>query len=244
MKKKRLDEILIEKRWAKDKNEAFIVVTEGRVFVEGQKAVSPAQPVNPEAKIEVKGERKYVGRGAYKLEAALEKFHLDVRGKVCADIGAAIGGFTEVLLKHGAAKVYAIDTAKGKLALKLRKDPRVIVMEDTDVRDLILLPDPIACATIDVSLIPLEQILSQLKSGRFLAERGEIVALFKPQYQTQNPKFLRHGVIKDAAARERLLEDFLQWAEERGWKIMGQMESPIRGSEGNLEYLLYLKSNL
>lgn len=241
MKKRRLDEILIEKGWVKDKNEAFIVVTEGRVFVEGQKAISPAQPVNTGARVELKGEKEYVGRGAYKLEAALEKFDLDVRGKICADIGAATGGFTEVLLKYGAAKVYAIDTAKGKLALKLRKDPRVIIMENTDVRDLALLPDPVACVTIDVSLIPLEHILSRLGSGRFLAEGAEIIALFKPQYQTRDPKLLRHGVVQDPEKRERLLENFLQWGEERGWEAVQQMESPIRGSEGNMEYLLHLK---
>ncbi len=241
MKKKRLDEILIGKGWVKDRNEAFIVVTEGRVFVEGQKAISPAQPVGIEARVEMRGEKRYVGRGAYKLEAALDKFHLDVRGKICADIGAAIGGFTEVLLRRGAAKVYAIDTAKGKLALKLRRDPRVVVIENSDVRDIVSLPDPIFYVTIDVSLIPLENILPQVR--RFLSEKGTVVALFKPQYETRNPKLFRHGIIQDPKERENLFKFFLYWCEENGWQVSNQMESPIRGGEGNIEYLIHLIPN-
>ena len=238
MKKKRLDEILIEKGWVKDKNEAFVVVTEGRVFVEGQKAISPAQISSPNARIEMRGNQEFVGRGAYKLQAALEKFNLDVPNKICADIGSATGGFTQVLLKAGAKKVYAIDTAKGKLALKLREDPRVTVMEGTDVRHIQSLPDPIQVATIDISLIPLEDILPHVR--RLLSQDGAVVALFKPQYQTRDQKLLKHGVIRDPVERERLLENFLKWIKERGWKILDQMESPIRGSEGNIEYLVYL----
>ncbi len=228
-----------------------MVVTEGRVFVEGQKAVSPAQPVFLKTQIEIRGPQEFVGRGAYKLEAALEKFHIDVKNKVCADIGAATGGFTQVLLKYGALKVYAIDTAKGKMAPKLREDQRVVVMEEADVRD-IELPEPINLVTIDVSLIPLQEILPAVRrflsrtfsdeKVRGLSEDGSVVALFKPQYQTRDPKSLRHGIIKDIKVREGLLENFLQWAEERAWKIEGTMESPIRGSEGNTEYLVYFKS--
>lgn len=240
MGKKRLDEILVEKELVKNKHGAFIVVTEGRVFVNGQKAVSPAQPVRPDAKIEVQGGEKFVGRGAIKLAAALEKFGIEVSGKVCADIGAATGGFTEVLLSHGAKRVYAIDTARGKLALKLRNDPRVAVMEETDIRHLDTLPDSVDLITIDVSLLPLEQILPH--AGRILAENGEMVALFKPQYQTRDQKILRHGIVKDQDAREELLNDFRQWAEKHGWKILGETESPIKGGEGNVEYLIHLIS--
>lgn len=224
----------------KDKKEAFICITEGRVFVNGQKAISPAQMIKSGARIEVRGGPKYVGRGAFKLEAALDKFNVDVIGKVCADIGAATGGFTEVLLKHGAKKVYAIDTARGKLALKLRANPRVVVREHTDVRYLQELPDPIEIATIDVSLIPLQDVLPHVR--RFLSSRGSVIALFKPQYQTRDRKLLKRGIITDASAREELLENFTQWAEERGWKVKGSVESPIRGSEGNIEYLLHLSS--
>lgn len=239
MKRKRLDEILMEKGWAKDKKDAFVMVTEGRVLVWGQKAVSPAQMVSTDAQIEVRGERKYVGRGAYKLEAALEKFGVKIKDKVCADIGAATGGFTEVLLLHGAARVYAIDTAKGKLAPKLRESPQVVVMEETDVRALQTLPEAIDCATIDVSLIPLENIMPRVR--RFLTSKGAVLALFKPQYQTRDPKALKHGIVRDPKVRKHLLDSFRQWAGEHGWEILETMESPIRGGEGNIEYLVWLR---
>lgn len=239
MKKKRLGDVLSEKGLVKDKNDAFIVITEGRVFVNGRKAVSPAELVTDADKIEARHIREYVGRGAYKLEAALKKFAVDVRGKVCADIGSAVGGFVEVLLKYGAKRVYAIDTARGKLDLKLREDPRVVVVEGRDIRGLSELGEPAALATADVSLISLREILPKIR--RFLTEEGEIIALFKPQYETRDPKILRHGVVKDDAARRHLLYDFIKWAETNGWKVTERIESPILGGEGNVEYLLYLK---
>lgn len=261
MKKKRLDEKLIKDGVVKNKQEAFVVVTEGRVFIDGQKAISPAQFVTAETRIEVKRGREFVGRGAFKLQAALEHFGIDVKGKICADIGTSTGGFTQVLLKYGARKVYAIDTAKGKLDLTLREDPRVVVMEETDVRDLAILPDRIDLVTIDVSLISLRDIVSH--AGRFLshvnsarsdkpsrntnaptrmATTGEIIALFKPQYETQDPSLLHHGVLQDSVVRERLLGEFLAWAEKNHWNVIDQIESPIRGSEGNVEYLIHLIS--
>lgn len=237
-----MEEILIEKGLATDKKEAFIMVTEGNVLVDGVKMVSPAQMVKPDAEIKIRGHLQYVGRGALKLAGALEKFGKDVSGKICADIGSATGGFTEVLLQHGAKNVYAIDTAQGKLAPKLRDDPRVFVMEGMDVRDIKELPEKIDIAVIDISLIPLEGILPSIK--KFLKEGGEVIALFKPQYQTRNPKLLRHGIIKDDAARQGLLDDFVVWAKDSGWDIIGQMVSPIKGGEGNTEFLLHLKQKL
>lgn len=239
MKKKRLDDILIEKKLVVDKKDAFVKVTEGAVFVDGQKAVSPAQLFLPEAKIKVREARKYVGRGAYKLEAALNNFLIDVQDKICADIGAATGGFTEILLLNGAKKVYAIDTARGKLALKIRENPRVVVLEDKDIRHLAGLPDKIDIATMDVSLISLRNILPYVK--KLLAENGEAITLFKPQYETRDPSILHHGVIKDDTSREELLQDFLTWLPENGWKTKKYIESPIRGDKGNKEYLLHLK---
>jgi len=235
--KKRLDEILMGRGLAKDKNNAFIIVTEGMVLVNGQKAVSPSQLVGEDAKIELLEERKYVGRGAYKLEAALKEFKFDVRGKVCADIGSATGGFVEVLLNHGAKKVYAVDTAKGKLDLKLRENPRVKVMEGIDVRDLKDLSEKVNLVAIDVSLISLRQILTA--SRRFLLPEGVVIALFKPQYETRDQKILKHGVIKDDKARENLFNDFLKWVDENNWRVLDKMESPIKGSKGNIEYLIY-----
>lgn len=238
----RLDDILKERGIVGNKNGAFVLVTEGRVLVNGQKAISPAQPVNPEAKIEIRENKPYVGRGAYKLEAALEKFGLSsiVKGKICVDIGAATGGFTEVLLKYGAKKVYAIDTSRGKLALKLRTNPRVVVMEGTDIRSAkIRLPDIINLVTIDVSLLPLRRILPFVRG--FLDSKGAAIALFKPQYETyHDSKILKHGVVRDPAAREKLLNDFIAWTKENGWTVKDRMESPITGGKGNVEYLLWL----
>lgn len=239
MRRHRLDEILLERGAAGDKKQAFVIVTEGRVFIDGQKAISPAQLVGEDADIEVKNADGYVGRGAYKLEAALAAFGVDAAGKICADIGAATGGFTEVLLRRGAAKVYAIDTAHGKLALKIRQDPRVVVMEQTDVRHLKSLPEQIDIAVIDVSLISLRDIVASVR--RLLAPQGAVVALFKPQYETRDPAILRHGVIRDSAEREKLATDFAAYAAKSDWKIKGKIESPIRGSKGNGEYLFYLQ---
>ena len=242
MKKQRLDEYLIEHKFASDKNEAFVIVTEGRVFVEGQKAVSPSQMVVLSAQIEVRSLKSYVGRAAYKLEGALNAFGVDPSGLVCVDIGAATGGFTQVLLLRGARKVYAIDTAKGKLAPKLREDPRVVVMEETDIRHVERLPELVDLATIDISLISLTQILPHAK--RLLKSDGIVIALFKPQYETRDPAMLRHGIVKDDAAREQLLNDFTQWLAGNNWHIEGKIESPIRGAEGNVEYLFMLRPKL
>ncbi|MFY9462281.1 MAG: SAM-dependent methyltransferase, partial [Candidatus Sungiibacteriota bacterium] len=189
MKKQRLDEMLIREERAKDKNDAFVIVTEGRVLVNSQKAVSPAQMIGEDDKVEVKGEKEHVGRGAYKLEAALAKFNIDVHGKICVDIGSATGGFVEILLKYGAKKVYAVDTARGKLDLKLRSRPEVTVMEGTDVRDVKSLPENIDLVTADVSLLSLRNILPHVAR---LAPESEAVVLFKPQYETRDPSILRH----------------------------------------------------
>lgn len=239
MAKKRLDDTLISKKLASHSQEAFIATLEGRVFVNGQKMILPAQLVDPDAKIELRAGPHYVGRGALKLEAAIQKFGISVKNKICADIGAATGGFTEILLKYGAQRVYAIDTARGKIALKLREDPRVTVMEQTDVRKLKILPESINLAVVDVSLLSLRQILPA--AARFLAPNGAIIALFKPQYETRDPKLLKKGVIRDADTRRKLLDEFLIWARENGWKIKSMMESPIRGTSGNTEYLLYFR---
>ena len=181
-----------------------------------------------------------MGRGAYKLEEALDVFGVSPEGLICVDIGAATGGFTEILLLNGASKVYAIDTAFGKLDLKLREDPRVVVMEQTDIRKVEKLPEQIDLVVADVSLLPLEWILPH--AHRLLEKDGEMVALMKPQYQTRDSSILHHGVVKDDAAREALLSDITVFATESGWEVLGSMTSPIRGGQGgNTEYLIHLK---
>ena len=242
MKKKRLDDILLERGNVETKQEAFILVTEGRVLANGQKTVSPAQIFALDARIEVKTDSGYVGRGAFKLEGAMQHFGVSTEGMICADIGAATGGFTEILLKYGAAKVYAIDTAQGKLALKIRQNPKVVVMERTDVRHLESLLEKISLAVIDVSLISLKEIL--LATARLLEDHGQVIALLKPQYETRDAALLRNGIIEDAVARESIRDDMLEWAEKNSWQVLSWMESPIKGSEGNVEYLLHLTKNL
>ncbi len=204
-----------------------------------QKAISPAQEFFESSEINVRKEKEYVGRGAEKLAGAMQVFRIRVEGKICADIGAATGGFTQVLLQHGAKKVYAIDTAKGKLAFKLREDSRVAVMEGTDVRNLLGLPEIPELVTIDVSLISLRNILPA--ASRIMNQNGEVVALFKPQYEARDQKMLRHGIIIDESYREFLVKDFIAWAETSGWKVRQTTISPIQGAEGNIEYLIYLK---
>lgn len=288
MKQRRLDDVLTSGGFAEGKEAAFILVTEGRVFVNGQKAVSPAQLVSDDERIEVRSEREFVGRGAYKLEAAIREWGIDVSGKVCVDVGAATGGFTEVLLKHGAKKVYAIDVGHGKLDLKLREDPRVVVMEGMNVLTLgpadaffdTLAPpsrgaslrarqaapdgpsgdhagspregpkrhpagptpslkEKVDMVTIDVSFTSLRSVLPVVR--QWLSAEGKVVALFKPQYEVKDTSFLKHGILRDDETRRELVERFRAWLREHGWQEFGFMESPIRGSEGNVEYLFYLR---
>ena len=194
MKKKRLDQILIERGVVTNKDEAFVTVTEGNIFIGGQRAVSPAQIFSADAPLRVKERSTYVSRGGLKLAAAFDHFGITVEGKICADIGAATGGFTDVMLQNGAAKVYAIDTGMGKLALKLREDPRVVVMEEVNILYLESLPEPIEFAGIDVSFTSLRLVLPALK--KFLVSGGEVVALFKPQYEVADFN-LHHGIVED-----------------------------------------------
>lgn len=239
MSRIRLDQYLLERGLIGGMDDAFIVVTEGRVFVNGQKAVSPSQRVGADDVVEVRGPREFVGRGAYKLAGALEAFGIDVAGCACADIGAATGGFTEVLLRRGARRVYAIDTARGKLDPKLRNDARVVVMEGTNALALASLPEPFDFISIDVSLTSLRVILPGART--WLAERGSVVALLKPQYEA-DPKDLRHGVVRDDAVRAKIIADFRAWLGRSGWTERGMIESPIRGSAGNTEYLFWLRA--
>ncbi len=238
MKKKRLDQILIERGIVKDKNEAFITVTEGNIFIGGQKAVSPAQLHQSNVELRVKERSPYVSRGGLKLAAAFQHFSISVEGKICADIGAATGGFTDVLLQNGAAKVYAIDTARGKLALKLREDPRVVVMEQTNILYIESLPEPIGYAVVDVSFTSLRLVLPALK--KFLAPDAEVIVLFKPQYEVAESD-LKHGIVEDENSREQALIEFVTLAESVGWSILGRTQSPIPGTKGNIEYLLRLR---
>lgn len=238
MKKERLDDFLTRRGLAKDQKEAFIAVTSGRVFVSGQKAVSPAQPVRTGDQVELRVGDRFVGRGAHKLEAAIQRFGVPVAGAACADIGSATGGFVEILLKHGAEKVYAIDVGRGKLDLKLREDPHVVVMEETNVLSMAPLPEKVGVITIDVSFTSLRLVLPKVRP--WLSGEGKVIALFKPQYEVDK-RILKHGIVEDERLRAETLAEFRTWLRGHDWQELGSMESPIRGSEGNVEYLFYLQ---
>ena len=238
MKRKRLDEVLMKRGWARDAAEAFVIVTEGRVFVSGQKAISPAQLAGPNDNVEVRGMREYVGRGASKLEAAMEHFKISAEGAVCADVGAATGGFVEVLLRRGAVRVFAIDAGRGKLDVKLREDPRVVVMEGVNVLTFGHLPEAIRLVTIDVSFTSLKLVLPAIR--HWLAADGQVIALFKPQYEIEDKSVLKRGILGDDGVRQELLERFRTWLRKNHWQELGFMESPIRGTTGNVEYLFHL----
>ncbi|MEK7560466.1 MAG: TlyA family RNA methyltransferase [Patescibacteria group bacterium] len=246
MPKQRLDDILITRGQAKNRENAFVLITSGRVLANGQKAVSGSQMIPDGAHVDVRGLPPNVGRGAEKLAYALNSFHVSPDGKICLDVGAATGGFTQVLLQRGAKKVYAVDTTRGKLADIIRRDPRVIVMEKTDIRDVISLQDAIDVIAIDVSLVSLRHILAHLARAQFFTLKTIVLALFKPQYETRDPAHLRGGIIRNDDIRDELLRQFTGWLRENHWTILRQTPSPIRGSKGNIEYLFYLtlKENL
>ncbi len=241
--KKRLDEILVKREFVDNIEEARQLAMEGFAIVDGQKSVSGAQLFPPDVGIRLRKRKKFVGRGALKLQAALEVFDINIKDKICVDIGAATGGFTEVLLNHGASKVYAIDTTYGKLADKLREDLRVVVMERTDARDTVLpdLPDggP-TIAVMDISLIPLKDILPTTRI--LLKNGGDIICLLKPQYEIRDPRILHHGIVSDKNDQNRILQEFIDWANENDYKVLNYMTSPIKGrSGGNREFLLHLR---
>jgi len=236
----RLDDTIIARGLAQSRDDAFVLITGGRVFVDSQKAISGSQIVPDDARIVVRNAPRNVGRGAEKLAHALEKFGVSPDGKICLDIGAATGGFTQVLLETGAKKVYAVDTATGKLADKIRSDPRVVVMEKTDIRNISALPDTIDIIAIDVSLVSLRHILTHISRASLVTPETIVLALFKPQYETRDPAHLKGGVIRSDEIRNILVHQFTDWLSENNWIVRDQTTSPIKGSKGNVEYLFYL----
>ena len=239
MKKKRLDEILIERGIAKNKIEAKKMIIAGEIAASGQRAIAPSHMLAEDVKVVLKTRSQFVGRGGEKLSYAVKTFHIDIREKICLDVGSATGGFVDVLLQNGARKIYAVDTAKGTLDVKLRENSRVMVMEGINILNLEKLPELADVISIDVSLTSLRSVFSIV--SRFLKEGGTVVALFKPQYEIRDARFLHHGIVKDAAAREKTLTDFIEWLTEHKWGVLEHIESPICGMKGNVEFLLYVK---
>ena len=239
--KKRLDVLLTERGHAGSRAKAQAVIMSGAVYVAGQKADKAGQEYEETAEIEVRGSAcPYVSRGGLKLEKALRDFGVDPTGYVCSDSGASTGGFTDCLLQQGAKKVFAIDVGYGQLAWKIREDPRVVVMERTNIRYVTPedLGEPLDLSVIDVSFISLKIVLPAVR--RLLRESGQVLCLIKPQFEAGREKVGKKGVVRDAAVHEEVLNGFLQLASEQGFTLRGLTFSPVKGPEGNIEFLAHL----
>ncbi len=230
----RLDRYLVARGLVESREKAKRLILEGRVRVEGKAVLKPAHPVPPGARVEVEGER-YVGRGAYKLLGALEAFPLGVEGRVALDLGAGTGGFTQVLLERGARRVYAVDVGKGQLHPALRQDPRVVVLEGVDGRDL-RLPERVDLGVMDVAFISATLLLPRLLEA--LRPKGEALVLVKPQFEL-GPG---HRVVRDPRLWEKAIGRVQGEAEALGFRALGVSPSPLPGKEGNREFWLWLKA--
>ena len=242
--KKRIDVLLVEKGHFDSRERAKKAIMAGLVFVNNQRCDKAGVDVDEEANIEVKGNPiPYVSRGGLKLEKAMKNFDLTLEGKVCMDIGASTGGFTDCMLQNGARKVFSIDVGYGQLAWKLRQDERVVCMERTNIRH-VTIEDTKECAqfaSIDVSFISLKLVLPKAKE--LLDATGEIVALIKPQFEAGREKVGKKGVVREKSTHIEVIEKISDFAVESGFAILGLDYSPIKGPEGNIEYLIHLKTS-
>ena len=235
MPRTRLDVLVVERGLAETREKAQALIMAGEVFVAGQPAAKAGQQVDPAVVITVRTPLPFVSRGGVKLRHALDTFGLAVAGLVVADVGASTGGFTDCLLQRGAAKVYAIDVGTGQLDWRLRTDPRVVVMEQTNVRYLEQLPEPVDGAVADVSFISLQLALPPVV--RWLRPEGWVVALIKPQFEAGRGRVGKGGVVRDPAVHRAVLETIFGWAPTIGLGVVAAVASPIRGPAGNVEFL-------
>lgn len=239
--KLRLDSALTSRGLAESREKAKAYIMSGIVFVNNQKADKPGMPIRPDDILEVRGSTlKYVSRGGLKLEKAVAEFSLQLSGKTCADIGASTGGFTDCMLQNGAAKVYAVDVGYGQLHWSLRTDARVVNLERTNFRYVTpqQIPDPLDFASVDVSFISLTKILPVLYP--LLKPGAEAVCLIKPQFEAGKEKVGKKGVVRDPEVHEEVLMDILRFVPTLGFSVRHLSFSPIRGPEGNIEYLVHL----
>lgn len=239
----RLDQYLVQHGLIQSRERAKAMIMSGVVFVNEQKVDKAGEMIKEDAKVEVRGhDIGYVSRGGLKLEKAMQCFPLTPKGKVCMDIGASTGGFTDCMLQNGATKVYAVDVGYGQLDWKLRSDERVVCMERTNARylDRDQIPDELDFASIDVSFISLKLILPAVH--RVLKEGGHVACLIKPQFEAGREKVGKKGVVRDPDVHLEVLENFLTHAKDSGFTVLDITFSPIRGPEGNIEYLGYLES--
>lgn len=241
--KERLDVLMTGRGLAESREKAKALIMAGLVYVDGQREDKAGQNFPSEVTIEVRGNRlPYVSRGGLKLEKALKEFPLSLAGKICMDVGASTGGFTDCMLQQGAVKVYAVDVGHGQLDWKLRNDNRVVCLEKTNIRYATRaeVPEEIAFSSIDVSFISLSKVLPAVRA--LLAAEAEVVALIKPQFEAGREQVGKHGVVRDAKVHVEVIEHVLDYAAASRFVPLGLSFSPIRGPEGNIEYLIWLRT--
>ncbi len=243
--KVRIDHLLYKRAITESREKARALILEGKVIVNGKKIEKPGTMVDENAEISICGELfPYVSRGGLKLEKALKDFSINVKDKVAMDVGASTGGFTDCLIQHGAKKVYAVDVGYGQLAWKLRKDPRVIPIERTNIRYMSKekIPEEVDIVTVDVSFISLKIVVPKILE--FLKPNGEIIALIKPQFEAGKGEVPRGGIIRDAKKREEIVKKIEEFFKTIGLKVVGTIPSPLLGQKGNIEYLIYAKAKV
>ncbi|MFA7252478.1 MAG: TlyA family RNA methyltransferase [Candidatus Paceibacterota bacterium] len=239
--KKRIDILLFEKGLAKSRHAGSELIKAQRITVDGKIIQKNSEQVDLDSKIEIIGtEKQYVGRGGLKLEKALLEFKIDPSKLIALDVGSSTGGFTECLLRQGAKKVYAVDVGTDQFDADLKKDPKIILMEKTDIRKVEKLPEEIDLAVIDVSFISLELVLESVKN--LVKQNGLIIALIKPQFETKKEEKNKSGIVKTKESRESVLKKIGDFSEKIGLKIMGIIDSPILGGSGNKEYFILLQN--
>lgn len=242
--KERLDVLLVNRNLAESREKAKAIIMSGIVYVDGQKEDKAGTSFEDTVNIEVRGATlKYVSRGGLKLEKAMTHFGVTLDGKICMDVGASTGGFTDCMLQNGAVKVYAVDVGHGQLAWKLRNDDRVVCMEKTNIRYVTDrdIQDRIQFASIDVSFISLTKVLGPVKA--LLSDDGQIVCLIKPQFEAGREKVGKKGVVREKSTHLEVIEMVVGFAKSIGFGILNLEYSPIKGPEGNIEYLLHLQNN-
>jgi len=239
--KKRIDQLLFERGYFDSRERAKASIMAGNVFIDDKRIIKPGTQVSDDVEIDIRGNSlTYVSRGGLKLEKAVSEFNLSLKGVIAADIGASTGGFTDCMLQNGASKVYAIDVGYGQLAWKLRQDDRVVVMERTNIRHVTpeMIGEMLDFVSIDVSFISLGLVLPVVRE--LISSNGKVVALVKPQFEAGREKVGKKGVVKDPAVHLEVLEKFERNAKDSGFLLKQLTYSPIKGPEGNIEYLSYL----
>jgi 23S rRNA (cytidine1920-2'-O)/16S rRNA (cytidine1409-2'-O)-methyltransferase len=244
MAKERLDKLLVDRGLVESRTRAQALIIAGQVLVDEQRADKPGHAIDTSAEIRIKGETlKYASRGGLKLEAALREFDIDPAGKNCIDVGASTGGFTDCLLQHGAARVWAVDVGHNQLVWRLRQDARVVTLEGVNARSLspIQFPVPFNLATVDVSFISLDKILPPLRTC--LTVDADCIALIKPQFEVGKGEVGKGGIVTDPSKQRRVIGQVVDAARSAGFLAVNLIESPILGAEGNREFLIHLKTS-